>query len=280
MRLNGGLKISGGEGLFVDNSDVRLREGAVVELSRIRGIGLGGEAGSSLRLLRSQATPPLVIEVRNNCGNGINVACGSNATVFEGSISDNEGFGVFAFDTGRITVTTSSTFDSKSNVSRNVRGGIRGTFGAVVVVSGQAVIDNNGDNPDTDSVFFRNHSGVNAYFGTQVLIRGPIDPETGMPTGPGPIITGNIGPGILVDSNSNVRLENATVDGNTDGGLKLTHQSLAEIGPAPTTLSGNGFADLDCDQSSLAFGDLTGVANNRCQGTPEPGGQGQGRGAN
>ena len=268
------LTITGGEGVFIDNSDLRIRGGVIVEKSLRNGIGVGGDAGSALRLFTTNSSP-VDNEVWDNCRAGISVGRGSFARASEAWIHDNQGFGLQAFESGRVTV------NRTARVSGNVRGGIRGTFGAFVSVQGQAVIEGNGDNPNTDSVFFRYHSGVSAYFGTNVLIRGPIDVNTGLPLDDGPRIVDNIGPGVLVDLNSNVRLENATVQLNSEGGLKLLHESVAELGPAaPTTLSGNGFGDLDCDQSSLAFGDLTGVANNRCQRTPEPGGQGQGRGGN
>ena len=264
------LTITGGEGVFVDNSDVRFRGGVIVEQSLRNGILVGGEGGGALRLFTTVGTP-VNNEVTNNCRAGITVGRGSFARASEAWIHVNKGFGLQAFESGRVTV------NRTARVFGNVRGGIRGSFGAFVSVGGQAVIEGNGDNPNTDSVFFRYHSGVSAYFGTQVLIRGPIDVNTGLPLDDGPRIVDNIGPGVLVDLNSNVRLENATVQLNSEGGLKLLHESVAELGPAaPTTLSGNGFGDLDCDQSSLAFGDLSGVANNRCQRAPEPRGPGTG----
>ncbi len=54
-----------------------------------------------------------------------------------------------------------------------------------------------------------------------------------------------------------------TAQGHTEDGLKVLHKSVAEI-LEDTTLSGNTPGDLECDSSSLVFGDLTGVASNKC----------------
>ena len=258
VRLTG-LNINGGNGVLVDDSDVTF-DSVVVEGGNVL---VRGEAGSRFRLNNGS-------QVNNSCSHGILVDRGSFGSARDAVIEGNTGFGLLTFDGGRVTA------NGTTMVLRNVQGGMFVGFGGTGTVAGAAEIRENGANSDPSSFLFPFRSGVVAQFGSILFVGGPRDPATGLPEGPRPRIDDNFGPGILLDLNSTARVRIMTASGN-DGGLIVTHESAVELQEA-VTLSGNGFADLDCDQSSLAFGDLTGVGNNRCQGTPEPGGQGQGQG--
>ena len=274
------LTIDGGQGVGVNDSRVEFRGGVVVMNSRGGGVGVGGEAGSFLSLSNpndgpSPGSPQEPNEVGNSCGDGINVADTSSASVGgESRIHDNEGFGIFTTNSGRINL------GGLSIVEGNRLGGMALAFAARGGVGGQAIIRNNGNNTDTTHPRYRFRSGINAYFGSNLTITGPRpDPVTGVPI-PGPTIENNTGPGVLVDVNSNVLLRNARIQENSGGGLELIHQSVAEFEPEDTILSGNTGGDIHCDSSSLAFGDLSGVGINQCGGSNQggPGGGGPGGG--
>ena len=244
--------------------------------SHTSGVGVGGEAGSFLSLSNPNDgvdNPQEPNRVELSCGDGISVADTSSASVGgESRIHDNEGFGIFTTNSGRINL------GGLSIVEGNRLGGMALAFAARGGVGGQAIIRNNGNNTDTTHPRYRFRSGINAYFGSNLTITGPRpDPVTGVPI-PGPTIENNTGPGVLVDVNSNVLLRNARIQGNSGGGLELLHQSVAEFQPEETILSGNTGADLHCDSSSLAFGDLSGVGINQCGGSNQggPGGGGPG----
>ena len=97
-------------------------------------------------------------------------------------------------------------------------------------------------------------------------------------------IRDNFGAGIWADVNGMVRLGSLpptpvpadpcapppwtgiTVTGNDDKGVLLLHMSIAESF-AGNSLSGNTTANVDCDNTSLLFGDLTGIAVNKCATT-------------
>ena len=171
----------------------------------------------------------------------------SNATEIYG----NEGFGIFTGE-GRASVF------GQTHIHDNLCGGVTGLLGASVVVFGEAVIENNGNTTDTSHRYFRLHSGVSAYFGSNLFISGPF--------AGGPTIQNNFGPGIVLDLNSNGQFENLTVQGNSEGGLNVLHQSVAELLPGNTVFAGNlsTGGDTDCDGTSLLFGDMTNVDANKC----------------
>jgi hypothetical protein len=76
-------------------------------------------------------------------------------------------------------------------------------------------------------------------------------------------IRNNVGPGVRADFNTGTSLGNVTVTNNSEEGVKVGRQSVADF-IAPLTFAGNGVASISCDNTSLIFGDLAGVANIDC----------------
>ena len=93
--------------------------------------------------------------------------------------------------------------------------------------------------------------------------------------GGGVQITGNNGPGIWLDMQAKLRLgpplngtsSDFTINGNAEEGVRVLHMSI--VWSNSGTLFGNGVADLTCDGSSLVFGDVTGIAVNKCANTEQ-----------
>lgn len=140
----------------------------------------------------------------------------------------------------------------------NATSGMVGRVGSVVQVFLGSTIEENGENPDPTYFFSYLQGGVLGEFSTNLFVVTAT-------------IQNNTGPGPQADMNSNVRLIESDLFGN-DVGLNVMHQSLAvfdqaESLPGPSMLSGNLPKDVECDTSSLVFGDMAGVGNNGCQNT-------------
>ena len=90
-------------------------------------------------------------------------------------------------------------------------------------------------------------------------------------------ISNNTGPGVLAFTHGTLSsLGGNTINNNTAEGVLLRRQSVGQFFAADT-ISGNGAANLACDTTSLAAGNLTGVTNIKCKeierelGPPRPG---------
>jgi parallel beta-helix repeat protein len=79
----------------------------------------------------------------------------------------------------------------------------------------------------------------------------------------GATISNNAGPGILADASATVQLLDATINNNGQDGVRLEHLSVAEF-LNPNSITGNSGASVFCDTTSLAYGDLTGIAGVAC----------------
>ena len=243
------LEIAGGLGVVLDNSQLSFEGDVHVRDSRTSGVRVGGVTGSGLRLTGTGN------EIIDNCRFGVRVARGSLGD-FRGNalIGRNRRFGLSAFESGRLNLTEQAV------VEDNHIGGLLGRFGAFITVFGEATIRGNGGMANPNDFFFRFTSGIIADFGSTLLIRGS-NPNVGV------MIVDNDVPALLLDNNSTAELENVTATGNNDG-MIIEHQSVAQF-LANVKLENNGQNDLDCDQSSLFHGDLTGVKNDRCSRTPK-----------
>lgn len=76
-------------------------------------------------------------------------------------------------------------------------------------------------------------------------------------------ISGNFGPGILLDTNSSLSAIDSMISNNSAEGVRVIRQSVAGL-TSGNLLSGNGSNGLTCDTTSLVFGDLTGIDNINC----------------
>jgi parallel beta helix pectate lyase-like protein len=79
----------------------------------------------------------------------------------------------------------------------------------------------------------------------------------------------NGGSGVYLRLNATGVFTNTTVQSNPGGGLNLNQGSLAElsvlVGPNVLQTNGGGtIGDVNCDAYSQVFGDLSGVATNKC----------------
>jgi hypothetical protein len=243
------LNISGGAGLVLIDSLVFFQGNVHVSGALSTGVSVAGGRGSSLTMTGTGN------EVGDNCSVGISVGPGSAATN-NAHIHDNGVFGMAG--AGNIITTGDSIIED------NGAAGMFGSAGTLVNVAGNAIIRNNGHNPNP-SPNPPPTGGVVTQIGAILIVTGPPAPSAGV------LIENNGGDGIFADLNSSVVISgNVTVQSNAESGVSLLHQSVAKFdnlgGLASPQVRNNlkKEGDLDCDESSLAYGDLKGVGKNKC----------------
>jgi hypothetical protein len=185
---------------------------------------------------------------------GINVMLGSSLHIAYGTrIESNHDGGIQVFDASALLLS-----DPESLIRIENNGGhgmwISGT--SLASLQGPVIVRSNGSLAQGPGVYAGHNATLSATSGVE--------------------IGNNSGDGILADSSATVRLYEATVTGNGGDGVKLLHLSAAESFGA-NTISGNGGAGLSCDNTSLAYGDLSGITPIQCAGAEKGGGKGGGK---
>lgn len=199
--------------------------------------------------------------IRDN-GSGINL----DATVanFNGqnTIQNNDltgvqvGSGRVAFSAAVVSGVTRATTIEGHTLGLNVAGAGSVNFGGA-----NRIRHNGGGNPDAQ---FR--GGIRIGTVSRVQIDGPTE------------VTDNTGYGILLDFNGALADNGAVVTNNTEGGVRVTRSSVGNF-DLGSIFSGNGGAQISCDDTSLVSGPgLAGLANKdvacknieHAQGPPRP----------
>jgi len=300
-----GLTIQGGNpGLFVNQvSDLQMFNsvieknvgpGAVVLIKSdlnlvsciIRNNGSDGlvAGDSSIVLVGSP------IQILNNSGSGA-VAFSNGYIKFQSTgghiIEGNAGSGVLADTDGHVFL---QSVDLPTVIRNNGLNGLDFRRGSTGRVDGQNTIENNGvvglRVESSTATFFGSTTitghrfGVDVLGGGELTFNGPHQiTGNGNPTNEGGIhlqrsslslqdgatVSNNVGTGILGDANSSIVLgPTASVTNNTSTGIRLRHKSLVGL-TAPVTIQGNGGANIACDSTSLAYGQLGGITGVQCE---------------
>ena len=248
------LTITGGAGLRMDDSIVRFGGGITIENSVAPGVLVAGPGGSILRVTDEVGTT----RFQNNCQQGVSVGPGSSANIGGNTTITGNRVGVEVATDGRLNVIAGRRSDDGTPltiiIENNLVSGALANVSSRLFIGGQTIIRNNGSVPLGDPGF-PNRSGVNASFGATVALFGGGNPPAT------PTIKNNTGPGIRIDVNSNLFLRNTVITGNSEQGVLLLHQSVAQS-DGDNTISANGIADLECDSTSTTFGDFGAVVVN------------------
>ena len=196
--------------------------------------------------------------VSDSCGHGIVIDPDSAVVVTGGTqVINNHGFGILGLRSVRLDLRSFAT------IERNDWGGVLLGFISIARLEGNVVIQINGQNPDPSNPLSSFAAGI-AIRGASTLQRSPTS------FADAPTIQFNSGPGILADLNSTVAVDDSlTLQENTGGGLNLEHNSVADLAVPGIVMTVNGsgsIKDLNCDASSEAFGDFTGVSSSTCLG--------------
>lgn len=253
------IRNNGGNGLVVGDSSI----GLVLSPIQILNNSSDGAAAFSNGYIKFQSTGGHTIQ--GNAGHGI--SAGTDGHVFLQSFNlptviRNNGFDGLAFlegSTGRIdgqntienngpvgvlVESSTVTFFGNTTITGHGFTGVNVTRGGELSFYGAHQITGNG-NP-TDGAGIRvERSSLNLQDGASV--------------------SNNLGPGIFGDAHSGIVLgPTASVANNSSIGIRLRHQSLIGL-TAPVTIQGNGGANIACDSTSLAYGQLTGITGVQCE---------------
>lgn len=213
------------------------------------------------------------LTVDSNGRDGLNLGMGSRVTIGSGdssnSFSNNARQGVSVHTGSTIIVSGDNT------IANNGRNGVLVFEGGTArFIFGRAVIEGNA----RWGVFAALDSGVRFLLGThQIRFNGVpefgggvlVSNNSSFLAQTGTDISNNTGVGVTVDIDASASFQGVTINNNSEQGVLLSHIAVAEFflgqPAALTTISSNGTADLACDDTSLAFGDLTGIVVNTCK---------------
>jgi len=215
-----------GAGMELDEGSVAVFGNATFENNRI-GISLGNGSGGTIGKI-----------VIRGGRVGLSLRTGAVANISEMTIEDNE-YGV--------VVGASTANFGDMVIQGNSVAGVYIAENSSVTFSGQTFIRNNGSagaNP-------MERSGIRVSRSSLTFVNGPE-------------ISNNTGPGILVDTKSDVTLTGASIHNNTEEGLRVLRMSVVWF-PGVPTIAGNGGASISCDRSSFVFGDLTSIGKTDCK---------------
>jgi hypothetical protein len=233
------------------------------------------------------------VQILNNNGPGVN-AYSSGYIKFQSTgghiIEGNAGTGVLAGPDGHVLLQS----DLPTVIRNNGGNGLAFEAGSTGEVDGQNTIENNGavgvrvessavrfiGTPTGSTITGHGFAGVEVSRGGDLTFDGPHQiTGNGNPTNGagirverssltlqnGATVSNNIGSGILGDASSGIALgPTASVTNNTSAGIRLRHKSLVGL-TAPVTIQGNGGANIACDSTSLAYGQLGGITGVQCE---------------
>lgn len=215
-------------------------------------------------------------------GDGVDVNSASRAVIRNTTIVNNSFEGVFVLNHSFVA------FQGTNEVANN------GDTGAFVIDLSKAVFQGNGtvfttvEGNATVGIVVARQAVVVLQPGTRVRNNGgacPTDPTCGgifairnstvrINTAD---ISSNLPSGIAVQQGIDVGINNTTITNNTGDGVRLQRISIGDFTIGGNTFAANGGASVFCDTTSLAVGDLSGVANISCRqierpsGPPRPG---------
>jgi hypothetical protein len=276
------LTITGGRGVVVAQSSTATLTNLDISHSSFQGININ--EGS-----RVQAS---VLHVHDNTRQGIAVSGNSSLLIDTSTVEGNGGSG-FSLNVGRLVIFGGDgTPGSESYIRNNHNAGI-GASTSYVEVDDDVRIQNNGSNGvialHTSSLFMGGiglieGNGLNGIYLGETS-HGEIDTVTIRNNGnasPGTVagfrivdnadgyldgnvqITGNNGYGVLVDDAALFSsLGGNTINSNAGDGVFI-HANGTGHWVATDTITGNNGPSIECDNTSLVTGDITGVNNVKC----------------
>jgi hypothetical protein len=265
-------------------SDLNLNSNCIIRNNGSDGLLVGD---SSIVLVGSP------IQILNNNRNGA-VAFSNGYIKFQSTgghtIEGNAGSGIVADTDGHVFLQS----DLPTVIRNNGGDGLAFGNGSTGRIDGQNTIENNGGvgvrveassvkfigTPAGSTITGHGSAGVAVSRGGELTFNGPHQiTGNGNPTNEGGIhlqrsslslqngatVSNNVGTGILGDANSSIVLgPTASVTNNSSTGIRLRHLSLVGL-TAPVTIQGNGGANIACDSTSLAYGQLTGITGVQCE---------------
>jgi len=283
-----------GPGVSVDGNSQLVLYSDSIKNNGDFGLSVGGSSN-----VWGQATDPNRLpDISNNAGGGINVDVRS-VVIFWGSVTieNNGGLGVYVSGGGvadfgstegtgvllrgnnggaYLFETSEISFWGSGNTIQN-----NGPYGVLVTMGSQVSFHPFGDFVQTVEghtdvgIDIANHSQAKIIGHNKIRNNGSggpasagirVDGTSEAIVGGGAEVTSNIGAGIFADVNSSLDLSDTTISSNTGPGLRVLHQSVADLGTG--IMMGGALA---CDHTSLVLSDLLRPSSS-CPNVEPPGG--------
>lgn len=222
-----------GGGVTASSSSLSLSGPVTIENNSSFGVSL-----SQSQVILNAAQEDIII--RGN-PEGISLADHSSATLRgQVRIENNQGIGLVVFDGSSANLRGPRA----AIIEGNQLNGILVSTQSVVRMNGPHKIRNNSLNDTVPAgIFVARNATLRAGNGVQ--------------------IANNQGPGILAQQGANLGLNNMTISGNMEEGVRLLRQSVGDF-LVGNVIVGNGIASITCDVTSLVVGDVSGISNINC----------------
>jgi hypothetical protein len=229
-------------------SVVTLSGGSAADPMRVHNNDVAGFLiqGASLLLLRG---PVGAVLVQDN-GDGVALLGSSTGGLGNATISGNSGVGVYVQNGSHASM-------GAGQISNN------GFMPAPGALAGGVFLGNR-------SLFTADGTTISGNTGDGVIVGGEFAVNATLRLN-NATVSGNSGNGVAARVGASVGLVGSSITGNTLDGIRLINASIAGFpespgpppAPAPNTITGNGGRGIFCDNTSRAFGDLSGINGRR-----------------
>jgi hypothetical protein len=264
VALDGLIQNNGGSGIVVNDSTITVGGGTQILNNSFNGVALTRSRGqfqavsvqgNSNGVLLTNASSAVFLPTNNILSNahaGLNVVNGSSIQIFAPNFIQNNGkFGMNISDgsSARVFGDVASDGTPLPNVIEgNPFIGLNIDGGQVVLFDANQIRNNgSGGQP------FR--AGVRVDDNGSFITSGSSDIQ----------ITGNNGPGIDATTGGNVDLTGTIVTNNSEDGIRLQgNAQLSFFPPNTNVVNGNAGKSVNCDSTSVFFGDPSGVTQIAC----------------
>jgi hypothetical protein len=279
-----GFAITGGRGVVINGN-------STVNLSNL---DIQNSGASGLTITENSRVNASVLHISNSTRSGVSLSNDSSLLI-DTSTVENNGASGFSVTNARLQIfggdgTPGTESYIRNNVNNGVgasggyvevdddvriqnsgASGVLGIHGVSVFVLGAGLIENSGGNGiyigetshgEIDGITVRNN-GTNPAAsagrdGLHVVDNSDFYIDNGV------TVTGNAGNGVLVDYSSLLSTLGANTITNNGGDGVFIHANGTGHWFAPDTITGNAGASISCDTSSIVTGDITGIANVKC----------------
>ena len=260
------LTIQGGNnGVLIDRGSEVTIEASTVQNNQF-GLGVNNE---SLVILNGATLSAISVQLNTIAASVTGGSALSVTGVAGGVLIDSNQDGVVAQQGASVSL-------GRSTINGNNGIGLAVSGGAVMgIAAGQ--VTNNGSSPNPGELqggVFVGNGGVFGASGTNISNNTGDGVTVGKEQGihatarlSNAIVSGNTGNGIFVSSASALGLIGSTISGNALAGVSLSNSSTAGLPDTAgsNTFAGNGDGNIVCDDTSHAFGDLSGIRRVRCR---------------
>jgi len=238
-------------GIRTDSSFLEINGGVKIQNNRFHGISC------NLSTVKFSG-PPFADEENIVSDNGFDFGSGLGVLVGFGTRSEWQGQNTIKHNKSggvQVNATSYANFigrdDGATTIEEHEGYGILSAGTSTVYISGPVKIRNNGLNDGGPGILAQQNASLALYSVGESV----------------PEITNNAGPGVWAEGNVSVEISSVKILNYSAEGMRLTYLSTAKFiaSGSPTLISGNGVAAIACDDTSVPYGDLTGISPINCK---------------